>query len=296
MHLMRVNAKVGKIKVYGFATPPCVTPNLNTMWKDRLTILNVVMEGDLIPLFSYRNCADFAGEIAKRRSEWEPMMRADIDGISKRAWKLWAPVSRTVSADKMLKDDDAKEEEVKENEKEDVSKDLPKVPPMVRRLSSESSSIPHFVIPGRVVHIYRYRGAFRAATVNHEWIGLRRIETNSNTIEHHSLSSIMSSIREVCEVRKSTVQPPQWKAANLSSSPDSPTSKILCAVCGYDVSWHHTGGSATSTARATYHCRSCGEIVCGMCSKNKFPLPEIGLSRCVRVCDSCVFRRCSSVG
>ena len=295
MHLMRVQAKVGKIKVYGYAAPPCVTPNLNTMWKDRLTILNVVMEGDLIPLFSYRNCADFAGEIAKRRSEWEPMMRADLEGISNRAWKLWAPVSRTVSAEKLSKDND--EEKVVLADEKDEAKDLPKIPAVLRRLSSGNSSIPHFVIPGRIVHVYRHRGIFRAATVNHEWIGLRRIETNSNTIEHHSLSSIMSSIREVCEVRKSAVQPPQWKAANLSSSPDSPTgtsSKILCAVCGYDVSWHHTGGSATSTARATHHCRSCGEIVCGMCSKNKFPLPEIGLSRCVRVCDSCVFRRCSS--
>jgi len=298
MHLMRINAKVGKVKVYGFATPPCVTPNLTTMWKDRLTVLNVVMEGDLVPLFSYRNCSEFAAEIAERRAEWEPMMRADIDGITNRAWKLWAPARRTQSSDKMLKEE---EKQLKNKDNDETAKDLPKVPETTTtspHLNSskedenndDDNTIPHFVIPGRVVHIYRWRGTFRAATVNHKWIGLRRIETNSNTVEHHKLSSIMDSIREVHTTRNLKVEPPRWKPANISST-DSPAN-ILCAVCGYDVSWHHTGGSATSTARATYHCRACGEIVCGMCSKNKFALPELGLSRCVRVCDTCLFRRC----
>ena len=35
-----------------------------------------------------------------------------------------------------------------------------------------------------------------------------------------------------------------------------------------------------------HHCRSCGKIVCGGCSKNNYPLLNIS-TKPVRVCDSC---------
>lgn len=38
-----------------------------------------------------------------------------------------------------------------------------------------------------------------------------------------------------------------------------------------------------------HHCRSCGDIVCGQCSKNKFLIPNQS-SKPVRVCNACYER------
>jgi hypothetical protein len=42
--------------------------------------------------------------------------------------------------------------------------------------------------------------------------------------------------------------------------------------------------------RRKHHCRLCGFVVCGACSRHKSPLPSLGYFKCVRVCDKCVFK------
>ena len=43
-----------------------------------------------------------------------------------------------------------------------------------------------------------------------------------------------------------------------------------------------------------HHCRLCGFVVCGACSRHKSPLPTLGYYKSVRVCDKCVFKHISN--
>lgn len=40
-----------------------------------------------------------------------------------------------------------------------------------------------------------------------------------------------------------------------------------------------------------HHCRSCGNLVCGDCSKNSLPLPSEQLYHPVRICDACFSKK-----
>jgi hypothetical protein len=35
------------------------------------------------------------------------------------------------------------------------------------------------------------------------------------------------------------------------------------------------------------HCRGCGQILCHACSSQKSPIPQLNITRKVRVCDVC---------
>lgn len=296
VHLVATKCDIGHIRVYGFATPSCVSPSIASAlehgkWHERVTVTNVVLRGDIIPVLSYKNCADFAGELVERREEWGPLMKADISGFTSRAMKFWAPVRRTAlstdaddatstpieagasssSSSKTTDDDDA---ETKRDDGRSTHEE-------------QSNDIPIFVIPGRIVHLYEWRGTYRATTVDHTFVDFNRIEVNSKSVELHSLEPIMTAMREVVSVRNATTQPPAWTPI------ESAEEKVICTVCGYDVSWHHTGRSATSTARATHHCVRCGKITCGVCSTRRLPLGELGVLRPRRVCDACVYRMCA---
>eukprot|EP00756_Hemistasia_phaeocysticola_P015744 Hpha_TRINITY_DN15431_c1_g4::TRINITY_DN15431_c1_g4_i3::g.174158::m.174158 len=39
--------------------------------------------------------------------------------------------------------------------------------------------------------------------------------------------------------------------------------------------------------RRRHHCRNCGALACDECSSHRWPLPQLGYERCVRVCNRC---------
>eukprot|EP01004_Peranema_trichophorum_P008811 NODE_755_length_2383_cov_18.867699_g646_i0.p1 GENE.NODE_755_length_2383_cov_18.867699_g646_i0~~NODE_755_length_2383_cov_18.867699_g646_i0.p1 ORF type:complete len:712 (+),score=136.02 NODE_755_length_2383_cov_18.867699_g646_i0:207-2138(+) len=50
-----------------------------------------------------------------------------------------------------------------------------------------------------------------------------------------------------------------------------------------------------SLLRRKHHCRCCGRIFCASCAKTELPLPQLGYTEKVRVCESCRKRVCSGI-
>ena len=59
------------------------------------------------------------------------------------------------------------------------------------------------------------------------------------------------------------------------------------SCCASAFTWASTSDSEAQEARDRHNCRACGGLVCEQCSKNKCPVPDIGLLFAVRVCDRC---------
>ena len=45
--------------------------------------------------------------------------------------------------------------------------------------------------------------------------------------------------------------------------------------------------AAFTLLRRKHHCRKCGGVFCGKCSRNRMALPDLGYDAAVRVCDGC---------
>ena len=65
------------------------------------------------------------------------------------------------------------------------------------------------------------------------------------------------------------------------------TAPYRSSCCASRFTWASTSDSEAQEARDKHNCRSCGSLVCAPCSNNRFPLPSMGISSPVRVCDRC---------
>jgi len=59
------------------------------------------------------------------------------------------------------------------------------------------------------------------------------------------------------------------------------------ACCASLFTWASTSNSEAQAARDKHNCRACGGLVCDPCSKKRIPIPAIGITAPVRVCDRC---------
>ena len=64
----------------------------------------------------------------------------------------------------------------------------------------------------------------------------------------------------------------------------------LCVRCNHDYSWESTSDSVAQRLMDMHHCRSCGNVVCNACSKQRMVLPHLGMPFPERVCDKCFFK------
>jgi FYVE zinc finger len=62
---------------------------------------------------------------------------------------------------------------------------------------------------------------------------------------------------------------------------------VLSSCCASRFTWASTSDSEAQEARDKHNCRSCGTLVCDPCSTNRVPIPSIGITVTVRVCDRC---------
>ena len=142
----------------------------------------------------------------------------------------------------------------------------------------DESPLPRMFLPGKVVHIYSHRGTYKAAYVPRTFTELRRISMAGNMLSNHTTKQYFESLLEVQTCRLASEAPPKWTAYDEDDT---------CCCCANRFTWASTSNSQAQEARDKHNCRSCGGLICDPCSKNRVPIPSIGLTVPVRVCDRC---------
>jgi Lipase (class 3)/FYVE zinc finger len=164
--------------------------------------------------------------------------------------------------------------------------------------------LPQMYIPGKIVHIYSHRGVYRASYVPRTFRELRRISLAGNMLSNHKTKSYYDALLEVSNVRRAEEYPPQWTSYDEDDTWYVRMISSFCrflgafdinlfliyfcsACCASRFTWASTSDNEAQEARDKHNCRSCGSLVCDPCSLNRNPVPSIGLTSVVRVCDRC---------
>lgn len=142
----------------------------------------------------------------------------------------------------------------------------------------EETPLPRMFLPGNIVHIYTYRGGYKAAFVPKAFRELRRISLAGNMLSDHSCKAYYEALLEVKSIRHAQEGLPRWTAFDEDDT---------CSCCASKFTWASTSDSEAQEARDKHNCRSCGTLVCDPCSKNRIPLPSVGITIPNRVCDRC---------
>jgi len=138
--------------------------------------------------------------------------------------------------------------------------------------------LPRMFIPGKIVHLYTHRGAFKAAIVPRAFRELRRITLAGSLLNDHMSKSYYEGLLECKSVREARKDPPEWTGFG-----DEKT----CCCCASRFTWASTSDNEAQEARDRHNCRACGGLVCDSCSKNRVPIVNIGIHLPSRVCDRC---------
>mmetsp|Transcript_23987 Transcript_23987/g.51859 ORF Transcript_23987/g.51859 Transcript_23987/m.51859 type:complete len:1409 (+) Transcript_23987:314-4540(+) len=142
----------------------------------------------------------------------------------------------------------------------------------------EELPLPRMFIPGRIVHVYTHQGGYKAAFVPRKFRSLRRISMAGNMLSDHMTKSYYEGLLEVKSIRAAKQALPPW----VGFADD-----CTCACCASLFTWASTSNTEAQAARDKHNCRACGGLVCEPCSKKRLPIPAIGISAPVRVCDRC---------
>ena len=142
----------------------------------------------------------------------------------------------------------------------------------------EETPLPRMFLPGNIVHIYTNRGGYKTAFVPKAFRELRRISLAGNMLSDHSCKSYYEALLEVKTIREAQEGLPRWTAFDEDDT---------CSCCASKFTWASTSDSEAQEARDKHNCRSCGTLVCDPCSKNRIPLPTLGITSPARVCDRC---------
>jgi len=142
----------------------------------------------------------------------------------------------------------------------------------------EELPLPRMFVPGKIVHIYTHRGGYKAAFVPRKFRSLRRVSLAGNMLSDHMAKAYYEGLLEVKAIRAATQDLPPW----VGFAEDS-----TCACCASLFTWASTSNTEAQAARDKHNCRECGSLVCDPCSKKRLPIPAIGITAPVRVCDRC---------
>lgn len=142
----------------------------------------------------------------------------------------------------------------------------------------EETPLPRMYIPGKIVHLYTHRGGYRAAIVPRAFKELRRISMAGSMLNDHKSKSYYEALLECKSIRQAKFDLPPWTGFS---------EEMTCSCCASAFTWASTSDSEAQEARDRHNCRACGGLVCEQCSKNKCPVPDVGLLFSVRVCDRC---------
>ena len=145
-----------------------------------------------------------------------------------------------------------------------------------------SAEGPDLRIAGRLLHLYTCEGVYRGAWVPTGFEPLWSIDIAPHMLSDHGGSAILAALKGVRAALSAPEQPPPWVPFDQAEN--------ACACCGAGFSWETTLNSAAQHVCGQHHCRGCGRVVCGACSKKKQCFLQFGIVEPSRCCDACFFR------
>ena len=74
----------------------------------------------------------------------------------------------------------------------------------------EETPLPRMFIPGKIVHMYTHRGAYKAAIVPRAFRELRRISLAGSMLNDHMSKSYYEGLLECKSVRQAEKDLPEW--------------------------------------------------------------------------------------
>jgi len=147
--------------------------------------------------------------------------------------------------------------------------------------------LPRMFIPGKIAHIYTHRGGYKATFVPRAFRELRRISLAGNMINDHTSKWYYEALLECRSIRNAHGELPEWTGFREETT---------CSCCASLFTWASTSDSEAQEARDKHNCRSCGNLVCEPCSRNRVPIPSIGITVPSRICDQCYNDGLTKVG
>lgn len=208
-----------EIHCFSFASPSCVDELTATKMAPYVT--NVVLRDDVVPRLTPTTLRLLLKDLLVFRREVFRHVQQDWKDVIMRAGSLWSPRWREAHAiqrsDITLSPCDRRDmshsPETNESklgdgyadEEDDsvgrglstVSTYLPSVGDIV--LIDEKELIQLFQ-PGKIAHIYSFRGIYRACFVPSTFATLRKIEVQGNMFRDHKGGIIFESLQEVCVI------------------------------------------------------------------------------------------------
>ncbi|KAK1938247.1 Sn1-specific diacylglycerol lipase alpha [Phytophthora citrophthora] len=135
-------------------------------------------------------------------------------------------------------------------------------------------------IPGKVTHIFFYKGIYEAVHVDRKCEELSHIPVQQNMLSDHLGRNYLSALRIVRDARRASPTLPEWVPFST---------KTRCMCCDSPFTWNSTSSSEAQQNRDQHNCRRCGVLVCEGCSEKFKSIPEFGINVPVRVCDRCYY-------
>lgn len=135
-------------------------------------------------------------------------------------------------------------------------------------------------IPGKVTHIYFYKGIYEAVHVDRKCDELSHIPVQQNMLSDHLGRNYLNALRIVRDARRVKPKLPEWTPFST---------KTRCMCCDSPFTWNSTSSSEAQQNRDQHNCRRCGALVCEGCSQKFKSIPDFGINVPVRVCDRCYY-------
>ncbi|CAH0520697.1 unnamed protein product [Peronospora belbahrii] len=177
--------------------------------------------------------------------------------------------------------DKAGEESSEEKALESPPKTRQEEEKMVEELATVLVEDPkELYIPGKVTHIFFYKGIYEAVHVDRKCKELSHIPVQQNMLSDHLGRNYLSALRVVRDARRAKPTLPEWVPFST---------KTRCMCCDSPFTWNSTSSSEAQQNRDQHNCRRCGALVCEGCSEKFKSIPEFGINVPVRVCDRCYF-------
>lgn len=319
-HLLGPNSRrTGRaLDCVAYATPACVSPDLADAL--RTNVLSVVHRDDLVPRLSDATCARLAKDLVADDMNFKRRLAADKVSLTDHLRSLGKANAMVHDTDD---DDDCAclasdarltgpqlemalqtaptngaDVEIIKNE------DKPAVP---EAKDESTSSAPRLVVPGRILYLDSYEGAYTPVLGDHRSLAsqLDRVVVSTHAVDDHLIEAHLDALRQA-----------RWSRGNLPPSLARPAFQPAlrnnqyepCSCCGSNTTWTSLApGSDSARAYSTHHCRACGRIVCAFCAPaadvvagdgigqtlrlpdRRLSLPSFRYFAPVRVCHPCAF-------